>query len=77
MAVPRWVDVAVCCPEKTKTRGYQARVRAETPMPIDTFKVNFSGQVPDLTHALGIGVGDGVFPGENRKRLLIPDSSGV
>ena len=64
-------------PKKPKTRGHQARVGAETPMPIEPFKVNFRGQVTDLTRRLEQPSAEGVFPGENRKGRLIPDSRAV
>jgi hypothetical protein len=46
-------------------------------MPIETFKVNFGGQVTDLTQALERASPAGVFPGENQKGRLIRDSWAV
>jgi len=64
-------------PQKPKTRGHQARVGAQNPMPTTPLKVNFSGQMPDLTPWLEQVRGGRVFPGENRRGLLIPDSPPV
>jgi hypothetical protein len=80
MVIPFVIDVesgVANAPQKPKTRCHSERVGAFGHMPLHPAKVNFRGQMADLTQGLERHSRAGVFPGENWQGLLIPDSRAV